>query len=186
MADDLVEISKLLSLVLRHKPAAIGLTLDPNGWAYLDDLVRQANTHGHSLTRDLIERVVASSDKQRFAFDDSRSRIRANQGHSIAVELGLERQHPPEVLFHGTAVRFIDAIRARGLSRGKRHHVHLSADAVTANLVGQRHGSPVVLTVRAHEMALSGYQFFRSANGVWLVEEVPASFIVFPAGVRSP
>ena len=179
-ANNLVATSKLLSLILRHKPEVIGLALDSNGWANLDDLIRLAKDHGHVLTRELIEEVVAASDKQRFALDESRQRIRANQGHSIAVELGLKPQEPPDVLFHGTAKRLIESIRELGLSRRERHHVHLSSDARTALLVGQRHGEPVVLSIRAREMRERGHEFYRSENGVWLVGEVPASFIDFP------
>jgi putative RNA 2'-phosphotransferase len=183
-APELVAISKLLSLVLRHKPDVIGLELDSQGWASVDELVRLAKAHGYSLTRDLIEKVVASSDKQRFAIDESRTRIRANQGHSIAVDLEWVPQEPPEILFHGTATRFIAAIRTHGLSKGERLHVHLSVDERTASLVGQRHGKPAVLSIQAHEMWRDGCKFYCSDNGVWLVEAVPAIYIKFPPLTR--
>jgi putative RNA 2'-phosphotransferase len=181
MTSDLVAASKLLSLILRHKPDVIGLELDSRGWANLDELVRLAKERGYSLTRSLVEEVVASSDKQRFAIDESRTRIRANQGHSIAVELELSPQEPPDVLFHGTATRFVSAIQAHGLSKGERHHVHLSKDERTAYLVGQRHGTPAILTIRAREMQRDGHKFYCSENGVWLVEAVPPTYIEFPA-----
>jgi putative RNA 2'-phosphotransferase len=177
---DLVRTSKFLSLVLRHQPEAIGLTLDDNGWADVDELIRLANESGHVLTRTLLERVVAENDKKRFAFSDDGRRIRASQGHSVAVDLALPPVEPPEVLYHGTATRFLDSIRAGGLHAGSRRHVHLSPDAATATKVGQRHGKPVVLVVRARAMAAAGHQFFLSANGVWLTERVPAEFLVFP------
>lgn len=177
---DLVRTSKFLSLILRHQPDRIGLTLDANGWANVDELIRLANQHGFPLTRPLLERVVAENDKQRFALSDDGQRIRANQGHSLKVDLQLSPSQPPDVLYHGTAARFIDSIRSEGLRAGKRQHVHLSADIATARKVGQRHGKPVVLVVRAAEMAAAGHRFYLSANGVWLTERVPAEFIEFP------
>jgi putative RNA 2'-phosphotransferase len=177
---DLVRVSKFLSLILRHKPEEIGLALDENGWADVAELLRLANQRGHALTRPLLERVVAENDKKRFAFSDDGRHIRASQGHSLTVDLALPAAEPPQVLYHGTASRFLDSIRAGGLHSGSRRHVHLSPDAATATKVGQRHGRPVVLVVRAREMAAAGHQFFLSANGVWLTERVPAEFLVFP------
>lgn len=177
---DHVSTSKFLSLVLRHKPEEIGLSLDENGWTDLDELIRLANGKGKKLSRSLVEEVVANSDKQRFALDPSGTRIRANQGHSVQVALELSPQQPPETLFHGTATRFLDAIRTSGLLKMQRHHVHLSADQVTATSVGQRHGRVVILTVRAGDMWRDGHTFYRSANGVWLTDAVPTAFIDFP------
>jgi len=181
MPPNLVSVSKFLSLVLRHKPEEIGLILDANGWADVDDLIQRANQNGNRLTRSLLEQVVAENDKKRFAFSDDGSRIRASQGHSIQVDLALPSSKPPGTLFHGTAARFIESIRAQGLHSANRQHVHLSLDAETATKVGSRHGRPVILVIRAGEMAAAGHQFFLSANGVWLTERVPVEFIGFPA-----
>jgi putative RNA 2'-phosphotransferase len=185
MDRDLVSVSKFLSLVLRHQPETIGLTLDDNGWADVDELIRLANARGRRLTRQLIDRVVAENDKKRFAFSDDGARIRASQGHSVEVELDLPPAEPPVVLYHGTATRFLDSIRAIGLRPGTRQHVHLSRDEATAVNVGQRHGRPVVLTVRAGDMHAAGYKFFVSANGVWLTDRVPVEFVGFPAAGES-
>ncbi len=174
----LVSTSKFLSLVLRHQPEIIGLPLDDAGWADIDVLIRLSQPH-KPLTRALIEQVVEENSKQRFAISDDGRRIRANQGHSIEVELGLQPVTPPTLLYHGTATRFVDAIRREGLVKRSRQHVHLSADAGTATTVGARHGKPVVLIVRAGEMAAVGHAFFRSENGVWLTDAVPVEFIDF-------
>lgn len=182
MTGDLVRVSKFLSLVLRHEPGAIGLDLDENGWADIDELIRLAGARGRHLTRPLVEQVVAENDKKRFAISEDGRRIRANQGHSVAVDLGLPPAEPPERLYHGTATRFLASIAAEGLRAGDRQHVHLSADEPTAILVGQRHGRPAVLVVHAREMAAAGHRFYRSANGVWLTDRVPATFLTFPPG----
>ncbi|MEN9667334.1 MAG: hypothetical protein RLZZ326_3697 [Planctomycetota bacterium] len=178
---DSVRTSKFLSLVLRHKPEEIGLVLDGNGWASVEELIRLANGHGTRLTKDLLEQIVAENDKQRFALSDDGERIRASQGHSIEVDLALSPVQPPAVLYHGTASRFVESIRAGGLHSANRRHVHLSADVATATKVGQRHGKPVVLVVKAGGMAAAGHLFFLSANGVWLTERVPVEFIDYPA-----
>jgi putative RNA 2'-phosphotransferase len=181
MAQDLVKTSKFLSLVLRHKPEEIGLGLDANGWADIGELIAKAGAHGVVLTRELIAQVVATSDKQRFAIDATGQRIRANQGHSVDVDLALAPQVPPEVLFHGTGEKSVAAIRADGLKPGQRQHVHLSRDEETATRVGARHARPVVLRVAARRMQTRGHAFFLSTNGVWLTDCVPAEFIEFPA-----
>ncbi|WP_165230597.1 RNA 2'-phosphotransferase [Aquisphaera insulae] len=178
---DLVRTSKFLSLVLRHKPEEIGLTLDANAWADVAELIRLANDHGVRLTPPLLDRIVAENEKKRFAFSDDRTRIRASQGHSIAVDLDLPPTPPPELLYHGTATRFLESIRAGGLHSANRQHVHLSPDEATATKVGRRHGKPVVLIIRAAEMARAGHVFYLSANGVWLTGRVPVAFITFPA-----
>ncbi|QYF93324.1 RNA 2'-phosphotransferase [Massilia sp. PAMC28688] len=169
--------SRLLSLILRHDPGAIGLALDRNGWADVDELLRLANASGRALTRPLLLEVVARNDKQRFALDAGATRIRANQGHSIDVDLQLEPEVPPAHLYHGTAIRFLVAIRAQGLLPGARRHVHLSADLATARTVGARHGKAHVLLIRAADMHHDGHHFYRSANGVWLTAAVPARYI---------
>lgn len=182
MTADRVRTSKFLSLILRHKPEEIGLTLDQNGWAEVEELIRLTNRHGIRLTRSMLEQVVAESDKQRFALSEDGQRIRANQGHSVDVDLALPPSQPPELLYHGTASRFVESIRRSGLHAAGRRHVHLSPDVPTAMRVGQRHGKPVVLIVRSNEMASAGHTFFVSANGVWLTEKVPVEFITFPSG----
>jgi putative RNA 2'-phosphotransferase len=174
-------ISKFLSLVLRHDAARIGIALDEHGWTDVATLLDACAAHGMAMTREELERVVATSDKQRFALSEDGTRIRANQGHSVEVDLALEPVAPPTLLYHGTVARFLDSIRAQGLLRGARHHVHLSADVETARRVGGRRGDAVVLVVRAGEMAATGHEFFCSDNGVWLVEHVPASYVEFPA-----
>jgi putative RNA 2'-phosphotransferase len=170
--DPIVATSKLLSYVLRHRPDSIGLALDPQGWAAVDDLLAQLGASGHELDRALLERVVAENDKQRFAFSADRTRIRASQGHSVAVDLALDPAAPPDVLFHGTASRFLKSILATGLRAAGRHHVHLSADAETARKVGARHGFPAVLRVDAARMQADGIVFYCSDNGVWLTGAV--------------
>jgi putative RNA 2'-phosphotransferase len=180
MAYDTVKVSKFLSLVLRHKPDSIGLMLDPKGWADVGELIERAATTGTQLTRDLILHVVATSDKQRFALDTTGLRIRANQGHSIDVDLGLAAREPPPTLFHGTTAAAVASIRTAGLHAAQRQYVHLSPDEATAIKVGQRHGPPVVLRIDAARMAAADHAFFLSTNGVWLTDSVPAEFIAFP------
>ena len=177
---DLVRVSKFLSLVLRHAPEKIGLTLDQNGWADVDELLNMMASNGKGVSRELLERVVAENDKKRFAFSDDGLRIRASQGHSVEIELDLPPAIPPDTLYHGTASRFIDSIRSQGLKPGSRQHVHLSSDVTTATKVGQRHGKPVVLIVRAKEMISAGHTFYVSENKVWLTDRVPTEFIDFP------
>jgi putative RNA 2'-phosphotransferase len=172
-------VSRFLSRVLRHEPESIGLSLDAQGWARVDELVERACAHGTHLTRDLVLRVAGTSDKQRFACDGA-GRIRANHGHTVPIDLGLEPTEPPPILFHGTAATSVAAIRAEGLVPGRRQYVHLSADAVTATSVGRRHGLPVVLCVTAGRMWTAGFKFVCSASGVWLTSAVPAEFIQFP------
>lgn len=180
MTHDTVKVSKFLSLVLRHKPEHIGLVLDGEGWADIDDLMARARANGMALTREIILQVVETSDKQRFALDSTGQRIRANQGHSIDVDLGLEAREPPPILFHGTSAAAIASIMAGGLHAARRQYVHLSPDETTAIKVGQRHGPPVVLHIDAARMRAAGHAFFLSTNGVWLTDCVPVEFIKFP------
>ncbi len=175
---DLVKVSKRLSYVLRHRPDSIGLELADGGWVAVDDLLAALARHGTRLRLEELEIVVANNDKQRFTLLDGR--IRANQGHSVEVDLELEARTPPDSLYHGTATRFLDSITRQGLLRGARQHVHLSADEHTATRVGQRHGKPVVLGVASGLMVAAGHEFFLSANGVWLTEHVPPSYLVVP------
>jgi putative RNA 2'-phosphotransferase len=174
-----VKISKFLSLVLRHQPEKIGLRLDAAGWVAVEDLLAACNAHGQPVTREQLQAVVAQNDKQRFALSADGLRIRASQGHSVEIELGYEPAPPPALLYHGTAERFLASIRAQGLLKGQRHHVHLSADAETARKVGQRHGKAVVLTVQAAPMQQHGFPFYLSTNGVWLTEHVPVTYLIF-------
>ncbi|MGK5073017.1 RNA 2'-phosphotransferase [Janthinobacterium sp. ZB1P44] len=181
MTDHLVHTSKFLSLILRHAPEKIGLALDSNGWADIGQLLAQSARHGRRLSREQLDDVVARDSKTRYAISDDGLRIRANQGHSLAaVDIALPPATPPAVLYHGTASRFVEAIRTGGLLPGSRNHVHLSASRETAMAVGARHGKPVVLTVDAAAMQAQGHAFYVSANGVWLVDTVPAGFIGFP------
>lgn len=174
----LVKISKFLSLILRHKPETIGLTLDEGGWADVNTLIELARQQGTQINRSILEQVVANNDKKRFGFNDARTKIRANQGHSIAVDLALTPQKPPELLYHGTATRFLDSIYRQGLLKQNRHHVHLSADRNTAIKVGKRHGKPVVLVIEAEKMHRNGFQFFLSQNNVWLSDRIPVEYII--------
>lgn len=173
-------LSKFLSLVLRHEPGTVGIELDAQGWVKVEALLRALAQHGHDVDRAKLEHLVRTSDKRRFALSADGSQIRANQGHSVDVELGYAPATPPEVLFHGTVARFLPAIRARGLLKGERHHVHLSATQDVAIQVGSRRGQAVVIAVAAGEMARSGSDFFLSDNGVWLTAHVPARFLTFP------
>jgi putative RNA 2'-phosphotransferase len=179
MQNRAIKISKFLSLVLRHKPEKIGLTLDQTGWALVSELLDACKAAGFSITPEELEEVVRTSDKQRFAFSDDRLMIRANQGHSIAVKLDYQALAPPAVLYHGTATRFLDSIKEQGLLKGKRHHVHLSSDEATAIKVGSRHGKPIVLLIESGRMYQDGLVFYQSANGVWLTEHIPTAYIKF-------
>ncbi|MGW4484567.1 RNA 2'-phosphotransferase [Amycolatopsis sp. NPDC004368] len=173
----MVRVSKRLSRHLRHEPGSIGLVLDEAGWVGVAQLLAALSAHGLRVSRAELTEVVRRSDKQRFAFDDSGERIRANQGHSVAVSLGLMPLAPPAVLYHGTATRFLGAIHREGLRPMRRHAVHLSAAVETALAVGGRHGRAVVLRVAAGEMAAAGFEFQRSENGVWLTATVPPEYL---------
>jgi len=178
MPSRLVRVSKFLSLVLRHQPARIGIELDRAGWVDVSVLLAACRAHAFPITLEELGAVVRENDKQRFAFNEDGTRIRASQGHSVRVELGYAPRAPPPVLYHGTASRLLASIRERGLVRGRRHHVHLSADAATAAKVGARHGEPHVIEVQSGRMHADGYEFYRSDNGVWLTEHVPAKYLV--------
>mgnify|MGYP002778299445 CR=1 FL=1 len=174
---EITRISKTLSYHLRHRPDALGIALEPGGWVRVDALLAALARNGKAISRAELDEVVARNNKQRFAFDAGGERIRANQGHTVEVELGLEPMEPLAVLFHGTSRRTLDAILRDGLRKMGRHHVHLSADTATAHAVGARHGAPVVLAVDAAALHAAGHVFFRSANGVWLVDAVPPAFL---------
>lgn len=180
MKDHNTQISKFLSYVLRHHPESIGIQLDSEGWTDVAILLQQAQKHQRPLTLDVLQDVVATNNKKRFALSEDGTRIRALQGHSTTqVAIQYAPVQPPEVLYHGTATRFVDSIRAKGLISGSRHHVHLSPDVATATQVGQRHGKPVVLTIQAAKMAQAGHLFYLSDNGVWLTAHVTTEFISF-------
>lgn len=171
--------SKFLSFVLRHKPDAINLVLDDNGWANIEELISKANDSGEisGLNRELLQEVVDTSDKKRFIISEDGQSIRANQGHSIKVDLQLKEVTPPEFLFHGTATRFLDSIKQEGLKPQQRQHVHLSTDIETATAVGQRYGKPVILKIKALLMHEQGFKFYLSENGVWLTEYIPTNYL---------
>lgn len=169
--------SKLLSYVLRHNPDRLGLTLDARGWADVDQLLQALNKDGKPLTFQQLKSVVDNNDKQRFALDETNNRIRANQGHSINIDLALQAQTPPAPLYHGTALRYLSSIQTQGLVKGTRQHVHLSADKQTAHKVGSRHGKPIILTVDTAQMQTDGHHFYCSENGVWLTDAVPPQYL---------
>lgn len=171
------EISKLLSYVLRHAPEHVGLTLDANGWVSIDVLISRFQATGVEVDRQMLEQIVAGSDKQRFTLSDDGLRIRAAQGHSVKIDLALESSTPPPLLFHGTAKANLDVILTEGLKPGQRQHVHLSLDEETAMKVGGRHGKPVVLRVDAARMSADGLIFYQAENGVWLTDKVPAAYL---------
>jgi len=172
----LQKTSKFLSYILRHKPGDIDLDLDDNGWAFIDEFIDKSKSQ-IELTHELIKEVVTTSDKQRFKISDDGQQIRANQGHSIEIDLKLTPKKPPTELYHGTAIRFLDSIKQEGLKPRQRQHVHLSENAETAITVGRRYGTPVILHVKSGKMNNDGYQFFLSENGVWLTSHVPEQYL---------
>lgn len=177
MKDQLKHISKFMSLVLRHKPEEIGLQLDENGWASVDELITKMKSKGMVVDHETINSVVETNDKKRFAFSDDRTLIRANQGHSIEIELNLSAITPPEILYHGTTNKYLESIFKEGLKKQSRQHVHLSLTIETAKAVGSRHGKPTILIVNAKRMHDDGYKFYLSENKVWLIDAVPVEYI---------
>lgn len=174
------KISKRLSYVLRHRPDSIGLLLDENGYVEVESLLSALAAHGEQVTIEQLNELVQTNDKKRFSFDPSGLRIRANQGHSLEIDLNYQQKVPPPVLYHGTAARFVESIRQKGLVKGQRHHVHLTESKETALAVGSRYGKAVLLLVNTVEMQHNGAVFFLSDNQVWLTESVPANCIDFP------
>ncbi len=173
--------SKFLSYVLRHHPEKIGIVLDENGYVLVEELLNALRSTGwDTFTRSDLDRIVATNNKKRFAYSSDGINIRASQGHSIEVDLALEPREPPEFLFHGTVAKFLSGIKEKGLQKKSRQHVHLSKDRETATNVGSRRGKPLILQIKAREMYNGGYNFYLSANEVWLAEEVPLCYIVFP------
>jgi putative RNA 2'-phosphotransferase len=175
--DKLTQLSRFLSFVLRHKPEAIGIELDRNGWMDVDMLIKAVNQNGQYLTREILAEIVATDNKQRYIFSQDQKQIRASQGYSINVDLEFTPIDPPEFLYHGTAMRFVKQIMQEGLKPQKRQYVHLSADVKTATTVGKRHGEPVVLTVFAQKMHENGQLFYLSENKVWLTKYVQPEFL---------
>lgn len=173
---DLTNNGKFLALILRHKPQTIGITLDEHGWANVDDLISGIQKD-RPFDMAMLEEIVATDDKQRYSFNADKTRIRANQGHSIKVDVELERKTPPEILWHGTGRKYVDNIDAQGLKKKSRLYVHLSKDYETAVKVGKRHGEPVIYEVNAGQMTCDGYEFYLSANGVWLTDHVPPQYL---------
>jgi putative RNA 2'-phosphotransferase len=174
----MVKISKYLSKHLRHSPERIGLVLEEGGWVSVDDLLAACNARGMKVSRQELDIVVAENDKKRFSFNADKTRIRANQGHSVEVDLGLVPQKPPDLLYHGTSQQTAEAIREQGLLKMNRQHVHLSAETATAIKVGARHGKPFVFMVDAVRMYADGHVFYCSDNGVWLIDHVPPMYLL--------
>lgn len=175
---DLKKTSVFISLILRHKPEVIGITLDCHGWAKVDELIEGINASGkYSIDMSMLEEIVRTDNKQRYSFNEDRTKIRANQGHSVNVDVELKEVVPPEILYHGTGEKYVASINAEGLKPKSRLYVHLSKDAETAVTVGSRHGKPIVYTVASGEMHRQGYTFYLSENGVWLTKNIPVEFI---------
>jgi putative RNA 2'-phosphotransferase len=172
-------ISKFLSLVLRHQPECINLTLDEQGWADVSTLIQKCATKGHHFNFDDLNYVVETNSKKRFKFNEDFTKIRASQGHSIEVDLGYQPKEPPEFLYHGTGEQSIESIKKKGLEKRNRQHIHLSIDMETAIKVGQRHGKPFVFSISSGDMNKKGFKFYLSDNGVWLTDYVPVEFINF-------
>lgn len=179
MKEKLKNISKFLSLVLRHTPETIHLQLNENGWADVDELLSKCNKHNKKLDYELLLEVVETNDKKRFSFNEDHTKIRANQGHSINVDLELKEQKPIHFLYHGTVAKFIEPIKKDGLQKMSRQHVHLSKDTETATKVGSRRGKPIILSINAPKMVEDGFKFYLSENGVWLIDNVPVEYIEF-------
>ncbi|WP_459926420.1 RNA 2'-phosphotransferase [Flavobacterium covae] len=178
---EIKNISKFLSLILRHSPETIHLNLDENGWAIVDELIEKANKNRNEFHKELdfeiISQVVETNDKKRFSFNEDLTKIRANQGHSITIDLELQPQTPPDELYHGTVAKFMDTILKEGLQKMNRQHVHLSKDKETAIKVGNRRGGAIILKINTHQMTKDGYLFYCSDNDVWLTDEVPPKYI---------
>ena len=170
--------SKFLALVLRHNPSVAHIELDDNGWADVDELIKGSEKANAVLTQEILDEIVETDNKQRYAYNDDKTKIRANQGHSIDVDVELEEKDPPDTLYHGTANRFVDSIMKKGLESRGRKYVHLSMDVSTATTVGRRHGSPAILEIDTKKMSESGLLFYLSKNNVWLTEYVDPKYIV--------
>lgn len=170
------KLSVFISLLLRHKPEAANITLDEHGWANVEELLNGINNTGRKIDMNILEEIVRTDNKQRYSFNQNKTLIRANQGHSISVDVDLKEQDPPEFLYHGTAIRFLDSIENEGLKPMNRLYVHLSKDTETALKVGKRHGDPVVLKIYSGEMYKDGNKFYLSENGVWMTKKVAVKY----------
>ncbi len=178
MKDKLQKTSKFLSLILRHKPEVIGIELDGKGWANVKSLIAGVNKTGkYFLDMKILEEIVRTDEKGRYSFNADKTKIRANQGHSIKVDVDLKKCPPPEYLWHGTAEKYVESINENGLVPKSRLYVHLSADVETAEKVGSRHGKPVIYRIFSGEMDRQGYNFYISENGIWLADFIPPNFM---------
>ena len=175
---DIEKLSKFISLILRHKPEEVGITLDEHGWANVEDLINGISDSGRKIDKDVLEEIVRTDNKQRYSFNEGKTKIRANQGHSVPVVIDFKELEPPDTLYHGTATKSIEGIYARGIKPMSRLYVHLSKDFETAKQVGSRHGECVVLIVNAKRMYEDGVKFYLSENGVWLTEYVDPKYIL--------
>jgi len=173
-----VRLGRFLSLVLRHDPSAAGIALDEHGWADVSELLAGVNRTGRKIDLPTLERIVRENNKRRYSFNEDHTKIRANQGHSVQVDVELKEMEPPKYLYHGTASRFFPSIQAEGIRKMSRQYVHLSSDFATAVTVGRRHGAPMVITIDAEAMARDGITFYRSENGVWMCEWVEPKYFV--------
>ena len=170
------KVSKYLSLILRHKPEEAGISLDAHGWANVKDLIDGVSKK-YKFNMEMLEEIVLTDDKQRYSFNEDKTKIRANQGHSVNVDVGFEEVEPPEFLYHGTAKKYVDSIKETGIMKKSRLYVYLSGDYNTAVMVGKRHGEPVILCVKSGKMYADGYKFFKSKNGTWLTDFVPVEYL---------
>lgn len=174
-----IHLSKLLSYILRHKPEEYQVALDENGYTNVDELINKLTAHNEIISFEILQHIVDTNNKKRFAFNDDLTKIRASQGHSVDVELGYTEQQPPAILYHGTVEKFLASIMKNGLQKMQRQYVHLSADQSTAVKVGERRGKPIILEIKSGEMFLAGYKFYLSDNGVWLTDHVPVVYITY-------
>lgn len=173
----LIKISKFLSLILRHKPEIINLKINSEGWANIDELIKKTNDNGLSINYTDVKEIVEKNNKMRFKISNDEKNIRANQGHSININLNLKEKKPPNILYHGTTIKFIESIKENGLVKNKRHHVHLSTDKYSAINVGKRHGKPIVLEIDSKKMYQDGYLFYLSENLIWLTDKVLPKYL---------
>lgn len=175
--NDFVKMGKYISLILRHKPEIINLKIDEHGWANVDELLKGINDSGRYISKEMLNMIVETNDKKRYQYNNDHTKIRANQGHSIRVDVELHEKVPPDVLYHGTAQEYLDKIRKSGIRKMNRLYVHLSKDMETAMRVGKRHGQPIVLIINTKAMINDGYKFYYSNNGVWLCDDIAYSYI---------
>lgn len=171
-------LGKFISLILRHQPEVIGIQLDENGWADVEELINGINQSGRKIDKEDLERIVRENNKKRYSYNEDHTKIRANQGHSLNVDIHLKATQPPDQLYHGTATRFLESIKKEGIQKRSRQYVHLSSDTETAINVGKRHGKPIVLVIDAKRMQEEGCLFYLSENGVWLCDEVKWQYVI--------